>query len=127
MDVTRRYVRNPSLHANERTRAPEAVLLYILDEIRAMRRQNLAKPDKFRLEGEDMRENRELRLTVVHSITSEVCKINAKDLFGTGRPRTQDADAQKAAEARQNELVERIRRRQEGGANPQNPRDRSQR
>ena len=54
MDVTRRYVRNPTKHGLKRDRTPEAVLLYIMDEIRAKRRSNLSKQDKFRLEGEDM-------------------------------------------------------------------------
>ncbi|KAF1990320.1 hypothetical protein K402DRAFT_226965 [Aulographum hederae CBS 113979] len=124
MDVTRRYVRNPSLHANERSRAPEAVVLFIMDEIRAMRRQNLAKQEKFRLEGEDMRENRELRQLVVSSITAEVCKMFPDALYQNSS--RSDPDAQKAAEARQNEAAERIRRRAEGGhgnPNPQNPHD----
>jgi hypothetical protein len=59
MDVTRRYVRDP-LKYLERDRAPEAVLLRIMDEIRSMRRSSMSKQDVLRLEGEDMRETKEL-------------------------------------------------------------------
>lgn len=100
MDVTRRYVRNIAKYSAERTRAPESVLLHIMDEIRALRRQNLTKQDKFRLEGEDMRENRELQQIVVNSIAAEICKI-VPGQWAEGARRS-DADARKAAEARQN-------------------------
>lgn len=127
MDVTRRYVRNPSKWGLERTRCPEAVLLYIMDEIRAMRRSNMSKQDKFRLEGEDMRENRELRHYVISSIAQEVSKIRPEDILNgrasTPRP---DPDAQKALEGRQSGSTEWIRQRGEGGRgapNQQNPRD----
>ncbi len=101
MDVTRRYVRNPSKYALERTRVPEAVLLHILDEIRAMRRQKLSKQEKFRLEGEDMREDRELRHYIVSSIAAEVSKIRPQDLLNVDGSARSDADAQKALESRQ--------------------------
>jgi peptide-N4-(N-acetyl-beta-glucosaminyl)asparagine amidase len=130
MDVTRRYVRNPTKHGSERTRCPEAVLLHIMDEIRANRRSNLSKQDKFRLEGEDMRENRELRNGVISSIAYEVSRISADDISsGRSNPRP-DPDAQKAAEGRQSGSAEWIRQRGEGGRgtpNQQNPRDQHQR
>ncbi|MBE7180832.1 MAG: hypothetical protein INR71_06415 [Terriglobus roseus] len=100
MDVTRRYVRNPAKHSLERTRAPESVLLHIMDEIRALRRQNLSKQDKFKLEGEDMREDRELRNYIIGSIAAEICKIVPGELFAGNNARGGvDVDAQKAAEA----------------------------
>jgi peptide-N4-(N-acetyl-beta-glucosaminyl)asparagine amidase len=127
MDVSRRYVRN-SKYALDRTRAPEAVLLHIMDEIRSMRRSNMSKQDKFRLEGEDMRENRELRNYIISSIAQEIAKISADDII-SGRmnhPRP-DPDAQKALESRQNNnTAEWIRTRGEGGngtPNQQNERD----
>jgi peptide-N4-(N-acetyl-beta-glucosaminyl)asparagine amidase len=141
MDVTRRYVRDPSKHGLERPRAPEAVLLYILDEIRTMRRRDLSKQDKFRLEGEDMRENRELRQYVINSIARQICKLNINDLVNgntSGRSgRRSEPDSSKAAERRENReqqgrqsgSPEWIRQRGEGGhgsPGSQEPRDRDQ-
>lgn len=124
-DVTRRYVRNPVKYANERNRAPEPVLLHILNEIKGMRRANMSKQDKFRLEGEDMAEARELQKFLLQSLASEVCKISAEDLLN-GKITRRDPDAQKAAEARANGAMEWARARDDGASgtpNPQNPRD----
>ena len=96
MDVTRRYCRSPAKYGLERNRVPEAVLLHIMDEIRHMRRRDMNKEEKFKLEGEDMRESRELRHYYVSSLTAEVAK-----LVPTGQERRMDADAQKVAEGRQ--------------------------
>jgi peptide-N4-(N-acetyl-beta-glucosaminyl)asparagine amidase len=117
--------------AAERSRAPEAVLLYILGEIRNERRKNLSKQDKFRLEGEDMRESIELRHYVAQSIAAELCKIIPDGFYhsstghgGNRRSPRPDPDAQKAAEARQEES-DRGRVRGPNGArgapNPHNP------
>ncbi|EER23064.1 transglutaminase-like superfamily protein [Coccidioides posadasii C735 delta SOWgp] len=71
-DVTRRYVRNPAKHGLSRTRAPEEVLLWIIHEIRRMRRENLSKEERRRLMKEDEREERELRGYMVQALASEI-------------------------------------------------------
>ncbi|KAF1913901.1 hypothetical protein BDU57DRAFT_456015 [Ampelomyces quisqualis] len=127
MDVTRRYCRDPSKHAAERQRAPEAVLLHIMDEIRAMRRNNMSKQDKFRLQGEDLREAKELRGYVIASIASEVSKLRAEDIInGQLAPRRQNPDADKALEGRLSGNSQWINARGEGGRgrpNHQDPRN----
>ena len=101
MDVTRRYVRDQIKHAAPRNRASESVVLHIMDEIRAMRRSNMSKQEKFRLQGEDLREAKELREYVIRSLAHEVSKISAQDIAtGQFTPRRHDPDAQKASEGR---------------------------
>lgn len=123
MDVTRRYVRDPTKYSQERNRAPEAVLLHIMDEIRSMRRNNMSKQDKFRLEGEDMREDRELRGYVISSIAHQVSKINADDIISGRVSARSDPDAQKALEGRTSGNAQWIRSRGEGGQANQDARN----
>lgn len=121
MDVTRRYCRNPAKYAGDRARTPEPCLLYILNEIRSIRRRDLSKQDKFRLEGEDIREQKELQANVVMAIAAEVCKL-MPGATGEGR-RFPDPDAQKAEDARQDgETQYVLAPGQDSRQSPHNPR-----
>jgi peptide-N4-(N-acetyl-beta-glucosaminyl)asparagine amidase len=122
MDVTRRYVRDAK-HAAERNRAPEAVLLHIMDEIRVTRRNNMSKQDKFRLQGEDIREDRELRGNVISSIAHAVSRLRPEDIINAQVTRRVDPDAQKALEGRMSGNQQWIRARGESGQGQQNQQD----
>jgi peptide-N4-(N-acetyl-beta-glucosaminyl)asparagine amidase len=99
MDVTRRYVRNPAEHGMPRNKCPEEVLLYIIHEIRKLRRENMDKAIQTRLRKEDDREERELRSYVAHSITHEM--LNS---FPGAVATPTGSDVVKSIEERQREL-----------------------
>lgn len=71
-DVTRRYVRNQRTQLLPRNRCPEEVLLWILQEIRKSRRENLSKQERFRLEKEDMDEEQEFRAYQAQTMAMEI-------------------------------------------------------
>ena len=131
-DVTRRYVRSPD-KAVERSKCPEAVMLHIINEIRGLRRTNMDKAERFRLEKEDDLEQSELRGYVVASITDSVVHnlvpaTMSMSLDGQ-RPRTpedQKVPAEQLA-GRQSGTSEWVNARGEGGPPALPPRGPSQR
>ncbi|KAF2275883.1 protein png1 [Westerdykella ornata] len=127
-DVTRRYVRDQK-YANPRNKCPESVLLHILAEIRAKRRARMTKEEKFRLQGEDMREERALCACTIQAIISGINNLSIDSLLSGAHttPRS-DIDAQKAAErAAENAQSQRVHRsgesRHGSPRNQQNPQD----
>ncbi|WPG97439.1 Hypothetical protein R9X50_00021400 [Acrodontium crateriforme] len=100
-DVTRRYVRDPTAHAESRTRCTEGELSFILREITSMRRRDMDKQERFRLNADDMREDAELRKVIIEALAFSISRILPGWAPQGGDAVMQDADAQKAAEAAQ--------------------------
>lgn len=110
-DVTRRYVRS-SKWATERNRCPESVLLHILDEITLLRREKVSRKDTFGLQGEDVREQRELRGYIIAAIANELSKLSPQEIL-EGRIRVVSADEDKLRESRSSGTAEWLRARGE--------------
>lgn len=87
-DVTRRYVRQTE-HTLSRTRCPEAVLQFIVQEIRSMRRSKLSPEECSRLEREDEREDRELRSYVISSIVQNFAEVHSDSTSAPNTPSQQ--------------------------------------
>ena len=64
--------------------------MYIMNEIKQMRRENLSKDEKRRLIRDDQREERELRSYVVSALTTEIERLlpssAGRNLGGSGKP-----------------------------------------
>jgi peptide-N4-(N-acetyl-beta-glucosaminyl)asparagine amidase len=100
-DVTRRYVRSPNENGLPRNKCAEGVLAHILSEIKALRRRDMDKTERFRLVKEDMQEEEYLRALIIEAIAFNVSRIIPSG--GSEKSDRQvsrnDPDAQKAAEA----------------------------
>jgi peptide-N4-(N-acetyl-beta-glucosaminyl)asparagine amidase len=110
-----------------RNKCAEGVLAHIIGEIKALRRRDMDKTERFRLVKEDMQEEEYLRSLIIEAIAYSVSKIVPSadgESVKSDRPPRTDPDAQKAAEQQQ----ERARIRAIRRANPssQPPRDRDQ-
>ncbi|KAL5341229.1 protein PNG1 [Aspergillus crustosus] len=71
-DVTRRYIRSPAKHGLPRSRVAEEVLVWVIQEIRKMRRENRSKEEQRRLIKEDEREEREMRMYTACALAAEL-------------------------------------------------------
>jgi peptide-N4-(N-acetyl-beta-glucosaminyl)asparagine amidase len=95
------------------------VLLYILSEIRSARRRNLSKDQKFKLEGEESFENRELRHYYVEALMKDVLKIVPNKHKTEEQRREEEADRRKAEERALEGVIARERTgSQEGRTTP---------
>jgi peptide-N4-(N-acetyl-beta-glucosaminyl)asparagine amidase len=129
-DVTRRYVRNAE-HSLERNRCPEEVLVYIVREIRNLRRSNMPRDERFRLEKNDMREDVELQSYIAASLTySFLSSLRLGGLSGNNPDQPDAADKPKVLAVhpagRQSGAREWIDSRRENGQYRLLPRDPTQ-
>lgn len=78
--------------------------MHILQEIKTMRRRDMDKKERFRLNAEDMKEDADLRKVIIEALAYNVSRIlPGGDGNKSDRPYRADPDAQKAAETRQEE------------------------
>lgn len=95
--------------------------MHIIREITALRRRDMDKKEKFRLNADDMREDGELRRMIIEALAYNISRIlpggdGAGKGLREGRP---DPDTQKAAEVRQSANAEWVRARGNTGGNQQ--------
>ncbi|KAI4246926.1 MAG: hypothetical protein L6R42_009752 [Xanthoria sp. 1 TBL-2021] len=114
-DVTRRYVRDAAKHGADRNRSPEEVLVWITDEIKKLRRENLSKEDRRRVIYEDHREEKELRGYVVQALAAEIGRINL-----SGQPTASLGEEQKLPERASGTQEWREARGEAGNRSPPN-------
>lgn len=110
-------MRSPIKHGAQRNRAPEEVLLWVIQEIRKKRRENMSKTDQRRLIKEDEREEKELRAYMASALAAEINNLLPRQQT-TGR-----ADEQKTPTSRQEASADWLATRQ---TNPQSGPDRTQ-
>ena len=118
-DVTRRYVRNAATHGVERTRAPEEVLFWIINEIRVLRRKDLPKEERRRIIAEDQREEKELSGYIAKALAAEIGRM-----LPSGQPASgaeQKSPATRSENATRQEA--RVEDASPTGASDQSPRE----
>ncbi|KAI9733001.1 MAG: peptide-N4-(N-acetyl-beta- glucosaminyl)asparagine amidase [Cirrosporium novae-zelandiae] len=120
-DVTRRYVRDLPAHGLERTRCPEEVLLWIINEIRKLRRDPLTKEERRRLIKEDEREEKELRGFVIQTLAAQVSNIMPGGIHSGNSNSSLARDDTKLPVGRQSGATEWVRTRGEGGLSHPGP------
>lgn len=114
-DVTRRYVRNPAKHGSPRNKVSEQVLLWVIYEIRRLRREKAdTKLDRRRLLKEDEREERELRGYTASALAAEISGL----LPGRLSPRSEE---QKTPVSRDEGAAEWLNATQSGGTGSDRP------
>ncbi|KAK4062831.1 uncharacterized protein Triagg1_9701 [Trichoderma aggressivum f. europaeum] len=91
-DVTRRYVREDKF-ALERNRCSEEDLERIIREIRSIRRAKMTKDEQFRLEEEDIHEDREMRGYIM---MASIAKASSDLPVGTSKDPSGNADSSRA-------------------------------
>jgi peptide-N4-(N-acetyl-beta-glucosaminyl)asparagine amidase len=97
--------------ATKRSRCTEGELIHIIREIKALRRKDMDKKERFTLMSEDTREDEEFRRNVIESLAFTISRILPGGDASKGASQRSDPDAQKAAEARREAEILRARGR----------------